>query len=201
MPKRPWYVTLALIGTFLLAIGAGVESCERVRHYQGGEAKIEASDIRDEAMRTRVRQRGEDVLESLYAHRKTSYPLHVALFLVSAAMATFSMRVLVSKSFGRTLLVQLVGVQAALMVARHFVERETREAEFEYARARTEATYVIAGRNTRDVDLGVKLIRAATPIYLGFRTFVSLLIIAALLERKARIALDVTGADESRSEV
>ncbi len=200
MPKRPWYVTLALIGSFLFAIGAGVEGWDRLRQYQGAETKIELESIRDEAARLRVKQSSDVLSDALYAHKKASYPLHVALFLVSVAMAAFSVRVLFTRAFGRTLLVQLVGVQAALMVARHVVDGETREAGLAFQRTHTQALYAMVGQDSSWIDSFVKIARVGAPVYLGFRTLASLLIIAALLDSKARHALDVADTDDSTSE-
>ncbi len=198
--QRPWYVTLALIATFLFAIGAGIEGWDRVRQYQGAETKVELEGIRDEPTRLVIKQRTDAFLEALHSHKKTSYPLHVALFLVSAAMATFSVRILFSKGFGRALLVQLVSVQAALMVARYVVDGDAREADLALQRAHKQAVFAMVGQDASLVDPFVKAARVGAPIYLGFRTLISLLIIAALLDSKARDALDVADTDESTSE-
>jgi len=193
--KRPRYLVVALVTALIFGAGCWTEGCDRLTFYQAKQDNSSAmhAGIKGNADRERAEALYHRFTEVAYATRGRVIPMSAALFVIGAALLALASRGLAGKHNTRGVLMQVVVVQAALVVASHFLTRERREAELDWGVERT----LIELRETAPPDqyaAQVQVIHAVRrfgiPGWLAVRTLASALIVLALTRPRAREFFD-----------
>jgi hypothetical protein len=197
-PKKPWYLVAALMGALGLGAGGGCEGQRivglyRVEHL---DPSVFAQDIASTIDREAVRAAVEGYVSALDAAHVRAFPLAVAALLIGAATVLFAMRAMGGNAGARRGLMQLLVVQAGLVAATYFAEKDVRDAGVGLAvakiRAEAHQELVDPARADQAIRINVAVARLRDPMRLAMTTIGSLLIVFALTRRGARAFFDAS---------
>ncbi|HQY64959.1 MAG: hypothetical protein IPF92_29090 [Myxococcales bacterium] len=199
--KRPLYLVAALAMAFALGTGGWVGGCENVAYYHAEPSAMRVDlELKDEAERPRLDRAIERWFTARDAARGHAFPLGAAAFVLGAAILSLAARGLAGKPGGRSALVQVLSVQAALAVVTFAATKEIRWAERDVyvVRSMGNAPRPFVSREERDRHERVTraLLEFLAPAMLGARTLVALLVIFALTRPRARELLEPASAEE-----
>ncbi len=195
VPKRPWYLVAALIAGWVFGFGSLNDGCRMVAFYQGADidepAAQSLTDVqaRDEVIALETRR-----VAVMDAARNRALPLAIASLLLGMAMVMLSLRSMMGRGGARRALVQVVAVQALLIVASHFLIADVRR-----ARADVESAALIAKIREKQPDeaRGEQIaaaerafLKILPSLQLTFRTLASALIVLALTRPRVRAFFD-----------
>ncbi len=174
--KRPWYLIVALIGSWLFGAAILVNGCETLAFYKSDtvDGNAAAEQLADDAQREQVASRIEHYFTVMDGARRRVLPLSIAALLLGAAMVALSARAMSGRPGARSGLVQVTVVQAALAVLTYALTPDVRRAEFEVNAA---LSYGWLGRY-------------APPVILAMRSFASALVVVALTRPRSRAFFD-----------
>src|SRR5207253_2597782 len=137
-----------------------------------------------------VRSAVQGYVDALGLAQGRAFPLAIAALLIGVATILFAMRAMGGNAGARRGLMQLVVVQAGLVCATYFIERDVRAAGVRLA---TEKIRAEAHQELRDparadqaIRINVAVAHLRDPIRLAMTTLGSLLIVFALTRRGAR---------------
>lgn len=188
---RPRYLVVALVAALVFGAGCWTEGCGRLQTYRGardGGAAFNAQ-VHDEQERANVEALYKRHLEADDDARARGIPIWAATFVLGAALLALSARGLAGRTNARSALMQVVAVQAIVVVAQFFLMREANEAELDWFLAGTLAHQREALRPA-DYAFWAPILRGARhygqPVWLAIRTVASALIIVALTQRRSR---------------
>jgi hypothetical protein len=193
--KRPLYLVLALLGALACGAYGALQGWSAFLLYRGGiDPALVGQDLANADDRAAIAARATALEASLDAVKAWGWPLAIAAILLGSAMFVFAMRSLAGSSAARTMLVQIVIVQAGLNMAQHWLLRSVEEANL----GLSEAVYTAYLREnvpewnhpeTR-AAAGAAMWRTAYPFSLAAQAFGSALIVVALTRRRAREFFD-----------
>ncbi len=198
VPKKSRYLTVALVVALLFGAGCWTEGCGRLAVYGGDHdyaqtlhAAIDSKEDRERTEALYLR-----FTEIAYEARGRAVPLAAAIFVLGAALLALAARGLAGKPNTRKPLVQVVAVQAAVVVLAYFVSRDVRAAELDWDFERT----LIHQRETMPPDQYQQLVPMARairllgpPTWLVLRTLASALIVVALTRPRTRQFFEAAG--------
>lgn len=129
-PKRPVFLLVGLALTMLFGMAGWFSGCATIQEYRapndGFEQQVQVLPIAAERDAARaLHERYESRMETA---KSRQYPLGVAEFLLGAAMIALTARTFAGRSGSRTLLLQVTGAQAVVLVIGYFATSETRDA-------------------------------------------------------------------------
>jgi hypothetical protein len=189
--KRPWYLTVALLGALAIGTVGALQGWQTFVNYR---APIDPSEmgagIADEADRVAVVSRFQTFLQVLDVAKPRVWPLGVAALLLGTAIFVFAMRVFSRNAAARGMLVQLIVVQACANAAGYWLLRDVVDAELELKEAEIVAALPHDQGDRADAVRAARLQRAAYPLGLALDTLCSALIVTALTRRRSREYLD-----------
>jgi hypothetical protein len=197
--KRPRYLVLALAIALLFGAGCWTEGCSRLAFYRGEHDQSEAMNaaIKSDVDRTRAEALYHRFTEVADQGRGRAIPMAAATFVLGAALLALAARGLAGKTNARTVLMQLVAAQAAIVAVSYFVVRDVRDAELDWEFERT----LIHQRETMPPDQYERVIpmmksmrQVGVPGWLIARSLASGLIILALSQKRARAFFEAAGA-------
>jgi hypothetical protein len=201
-PKRPWYLVVALS----LALGLGMtNACGGTKLfalYRAPADAIAASramhDIAADDDRAAVQARFDAYIASLDAAKNRGWPLAVALLILGSATVFFSMRAMGGSGSGRTALLQLIVVQAALAPAEPWLLRDVDEAETRLNEASQSARARSGAASALEIDVEAFAALARGPVGLVLYTLGSAFVLVGLTRRRSRAYFE--GAAEAVEE-
>jgi hypothetical protein len=199
--KRPLYLLAALALCFALGTGGWVGGCETIAYYHSDPALARYNaPLKDESERPRLDEATDRWMVARDASKKQAFPLGVAAFVLGAALLSLAARGLAGKPGGRSALVQVVSVQAAIALVTFVATKDVRWAEREVyvANMMGNAPKPFPTREERDHQ--ERFTRAfltfLSPAALGVRTLLALLVVFALTRPRARELLEPASAEE-----
>ncbi len=182
---------VALVAALVFGAGCWTEGCGRLAFYRGERAQHASmmASIHDDADRAQAESLYEQFVDVADMQSGRAIPIAAATFVLGAALLTLAARGLAGKSNTRSALMQVVAVQAIVVVASYFATRAMWKAEAEWQYG----TMVLREREHLPPDRydeyarGMRAIQHwAPPGWLVFRTFASALIIVALSRPRSR---------------
>ncbi len=199
--KRPLYLLAALALCFALGTGGWVGGCDTIAYYHSDPAVARYNaPLKDESERPRLDGATDRWMMARDASKKQSFPLGVAAFVLGAALLSLAARGLAGKPGGRSALVQVVSVQAAIALVTFVATKEVRWAEREVyvANMMGNAPKPFPSREERDHQERITraFLTFLSPAALGVRTLLALLVVFALTRPRARELLEPASAEE-----
>jgi len=200
--KRPFFLLLALVVSFMLGTSGWVSGCATIAYYNAGDPsalKTGAIPEKNAAERPRYEAAVDQWVIASDAGKRHAFPLGVAAFVLGAAALALAARGLAGRQGGRSALVQVLSVQAVLAFVTFGATREIRWAERERDVAgQLLAMPPFASPDERLVhERGVRaLYTLIGPAAMGMRTLMTLFVVLALTRPSARELLEPAGAEE-----
>jgi len=190
-PARPRYLVVALVVALVFGAGCWTEGCARLQFYRGGRdgGPVLNAQIRDDGEREKVEDKYKTFLDVAENARARGVPIYAAYFVLGAALLALAARGLAGRTNARSALVQVVSVQALVVVASWFVMRDLVDAENEWHLARTLAQQREALPPEKFVRVEPTLrdaVKWGGPGWLVIRTLASALIVVALTRQRSR---------------
>lgn len=200
--KRPWYLVVALSVALALGMMSAFNGCALFAFYRAPADAIAvtaaARDIDDDDDRAAVQARFEAYVAALDGAKRRGWPLSVAMLLLGSATVFFAMRTIGGSSGGRTALLQLVFVQAAMAPLSAWLLRDVQEAELRYEESSQSARDRESVLGKRETDASARLrdcvLRARSPVELVLHTLGSAFVLVGLTRRRARAFFDEAAA-------
>ncbi|AKU94490.1 hypothetical protein AKJ09_01154 [Labilithrix luteola] len=179
-------------------MGAGLwtEGCSTLAFYRG-ETDYKAvlnAPIRDEANRARADERYEHFTEVADAARNRVVPMAAAIFVLGASMLALSALGLGGRRNTRHALVQVVGVQAAVVLAQYYLTKDVRMAKLDWQLEGVliQQQEALPPEEFAKVAPGIESARQVYgPFWLLLQTTASGLVLLALTRRRSREFFDV----------
>jgi hypothetical protein len=195
--KRPRYLVVALIAALMFGAGCWTEGCGRLAYYREAHERTPTMmiAIRDDADRARVEELFQRFVDAAARARGKALPLATATFVLGAALLSLATRGLGGRSNTRSALMQVVTVQAVVVVMSYFVTREMlqAEADWQYEAALVHQRERVSPEQLAEITPTLRSIqRWAPPAWLSLRTVASLLIVFALTRPRAREFFNAT---------
>jgi hypothetical protein len=184
--KRPWYLTVALLGALLVGSGAAREGWQTFVSYQATVDPAEiAPGIDDDADRQAVVTRFQTYLHVLDAAKPRAWPLAAEALVLGTAIFIFAMKVFGGNGAARAMLLQLLVVHAGVNAAGHWLQRDVLEAEADLDEALVIAKLPNEPGVRADAMRHTALLRPARPIGLAIPIVWSALIVVGLTRRRS----------------
>lgn len=140
LPRRPWYLLVAIVVAWLFGVGGCTEGTQIIGGYwsPAPDPTELAADAPTEQERAHLKEAGTRCLVATDNAKGRIFPLGVASFLLGAAIVVFAARAMAGRKSARALLVQLVLVQALFVGVAEFATRDVKRecAEVTLARMR-----------------------------------------------------------------
>lgn len=182
---------VALIVSWFFGASAFVEGCRTISFYRdnNNDAHDYVVHVRTAAERTEAMKVAENYLSTMYNAQKRVFPLAVAGMLLGAVMVGFSARAMSGRAGARGALIQIVSVQAALVIGAHVLTADVR-----YARAAIDALIAAQLREAvpdaesmeKSLAVSSKMFALGETIWLVLRSMASTLIVVALTRSRSR---------------
>lgn len=197
--RRPRYLVVALALSLFIGAGLWTEGCSTLAFYRGEtdyKAVLDAR-IHDEANRARADERYEHFTEVIDAARNRVIPFSAAIFVLGTTMLVLSALALGGRNT-RHALVQVVGVQAAVILAQYYATKDVRMAKLDWQLegVRIQQQEALSPEEYEKVAPGLESARVVYgPLVLFLQTSASGLILLALTRRRSREFFDITAAN------
>lgn len=126
--RRPWYLLVALVISWLFGISGCTEGSEIIRSYWAPSVDVEtvANKVDTDEARDQLKIAGERCVNAVDRDRGRLFPLAAASLVLGAATVLFAARALAGNKGSRALLVQLVIAQALFVGVRDYGSRGVR---------------------------------------------------------------------------
>ena len=193
--KRPWYLTAALVASWIYGAQAMSDGWEELAFYRGERPdvlavadQIASADARDAAAAA-----GDRWLAIKDAAKKREMPIGAASLLLGAAMVLFAARSMAGRESSRSALVQVVAVHAGLVIAAFLLTQDVTLAQSAFQMRLSEGLTRAdpeAMAATREILHVIE--RALGPISVTMDAAVSALIVLALTRPRARAFFTTT---------
>jgi hypothetical protein len=195
-PKRPWYLVVALSLALALGMTGACNGSALVQRYHAPVDTLAAipaiRDIAADDDRAAVQARFDAYISTLDGARQRGWPLAVALLLLGSATVFFSMRVIGGSGGGRSALLQLIVVQAALAPVAQWLMRDVDEAETRVEEAMLSARARAGNIPAMQIDAGTMALRARGPVGLALHTLGCAFVLVGLTRRGSRAYFEGT---------
>jgi hypothetical protein len=195
--KRPFYLVLALLAAVVCGAYGALQGWSAFLLYRGGiDPALVGQDLATAHDRAAIAARAAALETALDAAKAWGWPIAVAAIVLGSAMFVFAMRSLAGSGAARTMLVQIVIVQAGLNMAQHWLLRGVEEANL----GLSESVYTaylresVPERNHPEARAAASaaMWRTAYPFSLAAQALGSALIVLALTRRRAREFFDAS---------
>ena len=190
--RRPWYLVVALLLCSVLGAYGSLDGYETIALYR--TTQIDTSyvlrDIAQEDNRKAAAASVDRLLFAMEEEKPRLFPLAAGELVLGLAMFMLSIFAMAGRGGARSAVVQLVVVQAGLVVAMHVLTPKVRAAEVELGLAVKSAQLRESGTDVRMVDEASRTYRHIEPYVdvakLGVRTALAILVLVALTRPRAR---------------
>lgn len=199
--KRPRYLVVALVVALMFGAGCWMDGCNGLLLYKGGniEPSHASQGINDDAERAKVEALFARFVDVAQGGRSRGVPIGAATLVLGAALLAIGTRALAGRSAARSALIQLVIVQAGVVVAGYFLNGDIRAAELDWYTARTMAMTRQDGADAEKLAQLEAMMamtrRFGVPGWIALRTAASLLVAFALTRPRARRFFDAVAAE------
>jgi len=181
---------IALIVAWIFGATAFVDGCSIVLVYRGESIDETAGFIQSDEHREAAAQAAENFLQTMNTARHRYFPLSVAGMLLGAVMVGFAARAMSGREGARGPLIQIVGVQAALVIVTHFLTTDVRGSRAVWDNtvlsARLRESQQDAQAIERALTLVPKIPVVRETVWLVARTLLSGFIVIALTRSRSR---------------
>jgi hypothetical protein len=128
--RRPWYLVVALGICMFFGAGGWISGCQTIAEYRepGGAVERQVEMLPTTEDREAARASYERYTAVLEAAKKRQFPIGIAEFLLGAAILALTIRAIAGRNGARTLLVQIMAAQAALVLVGYFLTGDVRNA-------------------------------------------------------------------------
>jgi hypothetical protein len=195
-PKRPWYLVVGLSLALALGMTSACGGTKLFALYRAPAEAIAASramhDIAADDDRTAVQTRFDTFIATLDAAKPRGWPLGVALLLLGSATVFFTMRVMGGSGSGRSALLQLIVVQAALAPAAHWLIRDIDQAWLRFNEASESARARAGAASALELELEAFAALARGPVGVALHTLGCAFVLVGLTRRGSRAYLERT---------
>lgn len=188
--KRPWYLVVALVIVSVFGATGFVEGWGIITYYRTSEVDLtaDARDIDDEKDRAEVKAKLDGLVEALEQDRPRMFPFAAAELLLGIALFALAAGAMAGRPGARSALVQVVPVQAVVVVLMYFMTSHVRIA----ARDSDIAIKSAHLRKTNDPQLVEDTVAFSKKIgpavevgFLVMRTLVAGLVLVALTRKRS----------------
>ncbi len=190
VPKRPWYLILALGVCFILGFTSARNALNFIFVLREPETDIttQFADIPSDVARQKLQGAAQGLLDAIHAEQARIYPISVAELVLGLALFGLAVLAMVGRNGARRALVQVMIVMSLLAGAEWFATPKLRAAEREAAIVQIDVGSAESGMDARDVAIQVATWRRLMPIVMGVRLFlrvvVTVLVVLALTRRR-----------------
>jgi hypothetical protein len=201
--KRPWYLVLALIGSWIFGASGFIDGCSTLAFYK--TPTVDAADyvqgVKGDGERIAATATAERYITAMHTAKERVFPLGIAALLLGGAMVAFSARAMSGRPGARSGLIQVVTVQAALVVATHFITPDIRAARTDLEGAVVSAQLRESGQEQEIIDQSLalypKIVRFRSSVWLVFRSLGATMILLALTRSRTRLFFEALEAPVS----
>ena len=197
---------LALIAAWIFGASGFVDGCNTLVFYRSDafDPADLAQGIKSEQAHAQVVEVAQHYVQAMNDARGRAFPLAVAAMLLGAVMVAFAARAMAGRQAARTGLMQVVTVQAALVVAAFFLTPDVRHAQVDLRSVAFAAQVRESGQDPHMVEQMIpfytRLFAYQPPVWLAFRSTMSLLVLVALTRARSRAFFDAAEARWSGSQ-
>lgn len=190
--RRPWFLILALVVCSILGAGGFIGGMETVAVYRTTQldTSVRLKDLKEDGHRQAAQASVDHLVEVLEQERPKMFPLSVAELVLGLAMFILAAAAMAGRGGARSSLVQIVLVQAALIVGTYVATPKVRWAAADMELTIRAGELEEAGNDPAIVKDTVSRFRQIEPAItggvLGGRMMVALLIVLALTRKRTR---------------
>lgn len=201
--RRPWFLILALVVCSILGAGGFIGGTETVAVYRTTQldTSVRLKDLKEDAHRQDAQASVDHLVEVLEQERPKMFPLSVAELILGLAMFILAAAAMAGRSGARSSLVQIVLVQAALIVGTYVATPKVRWAASEMELTIRAGELEETGNDPAMVKDTVRRFRQIEPVItggvLGGRLLVALLIVVALTRKRTRAFYEAMSAQRN----
>lgn len=190
--KRPWYLVVALVVSSIFGATSFVDGWSILSYYRTTQVDVSVvvRDLDDDRDRKAASSALEHYVDALDADKHRMFPLAAAELLLGLALFATSASAMAGRRGGRAALVQVVAVQAVVVVLMFALTSRVRSANRELGATLGAAQLRKSGNDPKVIEDSVAISRKIAPfvevLYVAGRTTVAGLILVALTRRRAR---------------
>jgi hypothetical protein len=190
--KRPWFLVVALVVSSLFGATSFVDGWSILSYYRTTQIDVSAvvRDLDDDHDRKAAQAALERYVDALDADKHRMFPLAAAELLLGIALFGTSAAAMAGRGGGRAALVQVVAVQAAVIVLMFALTARVRSANRELGATIGAAQLRKSGNDPKVVEDSVAISKKIAPaielLYVVGRTTVAGLVLVALTRRRTR---------------
>jgi hypothetical protein len=190
LTKRPWYLTAALVASWIYGARALSEGYQDLAFYRGERPDVHAmaDELPSAQARDDASKAGDRWLALKDGEKQREMPIGAASLLLGAAMVIFAARSMAGREGSRSALVQIVVVHAGLVVAASLLTRNVMVAQGDFLMKLGEGNMPRVDAETMAATREILpyFERALVPISAAMDAALSALIVLALTRPRAR---------------
>jgi hypothetical protein len=187
---------LALIGSWIFGASGFIDGCSTLAFYK--TPNVDAADyvqgVKSDAERISATAAAERYITAMHTAKDRVFPFGIAAMLLGGVMVAFSARAMSGRRGARSGLLQVVTVQAVLVIATHFATPDVRAARTELEGAVVSAQLRESGQEKEVIDQSLalypKIVRFRASAWLAFRTLAAAMVLLALTRARTRQFFD-----------
>jgi hypothetical protein len=140
LPRRPWYLVVALAFCFLFGSGGAMRGCQTFAMYRGElSSDFETKGIAAADARDRVQKAFDELIDASYQAKNRLYPVGVASWVLGMAMLSLGARALGGQRAAHRYLLQVLIAQTALTIVAFFLTEDVSRAETNFVLVKQQA--------------------------------------------------------------
>ena len=188
--KRPWYLVVALVIASVFGATGFVDGWGIITYYRTSDVDLSAlvREIDDDHERADAKGALDRYVEALDVDKSRMFPLSVAELLLGMTLFALSAGAMAGRKGARSALVQVVGVQAAVVVLMYFLTAHVRLANRDLAMA-LEVPKLSKGNDPELVQQTMAVNKKLVPVlevgYLVVRSLVAGFVLVALTRKRS----------------
>ena len=189
---RPWFLLVALVMSSLFGATSFVDGWSIISYYRTSDVDMSAvvRGVDDDGDRARAQVALERYVEALDHDKSRMFPLAAAELLLGLALFTMSAGAMGGRPGARAALVQLIGVQAVVVIIMFGLTARVRVANRDLGSVVGAAQLRKSGSDPKVIEESLAISRKLAPgVEIGYVTLRSLaagLVLVALTRRRSR---------------
>lgn len=193
VPKRPWYLILALGVCFILGATSARNALYIIDVFREPETDVSAqfTEIKSDVARQKLQGAAQGLLDAIHAEQSRLFPISVAELVLGLALFVLAVLAMVGRNGARRALVQVMIVSSLVVGVEWFATPKLRAAEREATLVQLEVDSIESGIEPQVVAIQVatwrRLMPIVMPIRLVVRGAVAMLVVLALTRRRTHL--------------